>query len=60
MEWCLNEHGNPKNTRIQGWTRRVVRGGSWDGSEGLTSAIFRLWDFPERWDNNIGFRLCRP
>jgi formylglycine-generating enzyme required for sulfatase activity len=40
-EWCLNTYDNPSQTTLSGDVRRVLRGGSWDGSRDLARAAFR-------------------
>jgi hypothetical protein len=56
-EWCLNEFDDPGRTGTAGSARRVVRGGSWDGSSDYCRASFRSRNSPvDRYDS-LGFRL---
>jgi formylglycine-generating enzyme required for sulfatase activity len=55
-EWCLNEYDKPQNVTISGYSRRVVRGGSWSSYQAHARAAYRNYDTP---DNLIvGFRLA--
>jgi formylglycine-generating enzyme required for sulfatase activity len=60
-EWCLNAFENPDDTNLPGSQedRRVLRGGSWDGSQASARSAFRSRYYPFIRLNFIGFRvLC--
>ncbi|NPA92800.1 MAG: SUMF1/EgtB/PvdO family nonheme iron enzyme, partial [Chloroflexi bacterium] len=43
--------------RLDGPSRRVVRGGSWNFNRRFARAAFRHWDVPSFFYFNIGFRV---
>ncbi len=45
-EWCLNEYGNPEETKLSGDSRRVVRGGSWFDNRDYARAASRGFRAP--------------
>ena len=58
-EWCLNEHDHPQRTGLSGTARRVVRGGSWNGTQGNARASHRNDNAPDNRNNNVGLRVVR-
>lgn len=60
-EWCLNKYDMPIEIAVDDTeARRVLRGGSWDGSYDFARAVYRLSYDPFSRDFSFGFRLCRP
>jgi formylglycine-generating enzyme required for sulfatase activity len=57
MEWCLNRYDSPKDVRLGGDARRVVRGGSWGGDHEGARCAFRLHYHPVVRDDYLGFRV---
>jgi formylglycine-generating enzyme required for sulfatase activity len=57
-EWCLNEYDNPGQIKLTGESRRVVRGGSWDGSLPYARAACRNSSAPASRDFSLGVRLA--
>jgi formylglycine-generating enzyme required for sulfatase activity len=60
-EWCLNKYKRPNVTvsREDDFAERVVRGGSWAGSQGFARSAFRSGFVPDGRGGDIGFRvLC--
>ena len=61
-EWCLNGYENPEQPKalhIDKGGLRVLRGGSWDNGPGRLRASYRLWDFSDTRNYNLGFRLAQ-
>ncbi|PZN73048.1 MAG: hypothetical protein DM484_23385, partial [Candidatus Methylumidiphilus alinenensis] len=57
-EWCLNQYDQPKQTKVGGEARRVLRGGSWFYDQGLARCAYRSYGGdPDHRDDNVGFRL---
>jgi len=56
-EWCLNEYENPERVEAGGREARVLRGGSWGGSQGVARAGYRVSYDPGSRDGDIGFRV---
>jgi formylglycine-generating enzyme required for sulfatase activity len=57
-EWCSNSYDKPD--RIDAFThddRRVVRGGSWNNSQGYARAAFRDHNSPDDRSSLLGFRV---
>jgi formylglycine-generating enzyme required for sulfatase activity len=60
-EWCLNKYDNPNVTTVDdSGERRVVRGGSWFDSRGLSGTMCRGWYVPADRAFTGGFRVVRP
>jgi len=66
-EWCEDiyaDNAYSKNSRnnpiyIGGGTRRVCRGGGWDGTPRVVRSAYRYGDYPDCRYNYLGFRLMR-
>jgi hypothetical protein len=56
-EWCLNEYSSPENTQYEGTKIRVLRGGSWSGSDDAARAASRSSFNPDRRGKGLGFRV---
>jgi formylglycine-generating enzyme required for sulfatase activity len=56
-DWCLNEHDRPERTAPGGSESRVVRGGSWDGSQDDARAAYRSNGAPDCRGAGVGFRV---
>jgi len=56
-EWCLNEHGKPENTSLDGDRARALRGGSWVQPGHFCRSSFRYRNGPGARDDSVGFRL---
>jgi formylglycine-generating enzyme required for sulfatase activity len=56
-EWCLNEHGNPKQAEVSGKESRAVRGGCWYGGRDYARCAYRDYYHPDNRVDLIGFRL---
>jgi formylglycine-generating enzyme required for sulfatase activity len=59
-EWCLNTYEEPANTQKVGSFARVVRGGSWDVSQGIARASYRYYGSPDSRYYSFGFRVSPP
>jgi len=57
-EWCLNKYDKADEVTVGGEGRRVLRGGSWVGSQVGCRAAVRGWSDPLNRHDSIGFRLC--
>ncbi len=62
-EWCADGKRDYEAAVVadpvgQG-SRRVIRGGSWDGRARSVRAAYRGWDDPGYRNDNLGFRLIR-
>lgn len=60
VEWCKNKYNKPEDAQLDNsgyW--RVVRGGSWYGTQNLARAASRDFHHPSVRDYNFGFRLVR-
>ncbi len=55
-EWCLTDY-YAGNIEPEGTDVRVLRGGSWDGNSQNARAAFRLRNYPDLRNFNIGLRL---
>jgi len=56
-EWCLNQYDQPKQTKVGGEARRVLRGGSWYYNLDFARCAARNNSVPDNRSNFIGFRL---
>ena len=56
-EWCLNEYHKAERTQREGTESRVLRGGSWNGSQVSARAGCRNSFHPDGRLNNVGFRV---
>ena len=56
-EWCLNEYDNPERVQEAGDERRVLRGGSWNSSDGLAAAVARFGNSPSAFSAFNGLRV---
>ncbi len=56
-DWCLNEYAKPKRVQAGGTESRVLRGGSWNGSQDNARAGSRGSSPPDFRYYNIGFRV---
>ena len=56
-EWCLNQYDQPKQTKVGGEARRVLRGGSWNNHQDNARCAVRDYSFPGDRDSNYGFRV---
>ena len=56
-EWCMNSHDKPRVLTPDRKVGRVLRGGSWDDSQGFARASSRDRHVPGDRDNRIGFRV---
>jgi len=66
FEWCWDWNGTYHETPTtdpvgaSSGANRVIRGGSWSCNAGNTRCAYRLNNYPNGRDNNVGFRLARP
>ncbi|OQZ00166.1 MAG: hypothetical protein B6D35_07610 [Candidatus Brocadia sp. UTAMX2] len=64
-EWCYDWYGNYPNIEqknpagLSGGSRRVVRGGGWNGLASHCRATNRIYDSPDVRYNGLGFRFAR-
>ena len=59
-EWCQNKYGDPADNGIDSSnSNRVLRGGSWVGSEYFARAAYRDFERPFYRDDFVGFRVVR-
>ncbi len=61
-EWCRTQFEESyeacqNNNTIEGYARRVLRGGAFDGNQRLVRCAVRLWDAPDGGRGNFGFRV---
>jgi hypothetical protein len=56
-EWCLNEYKAPDNPQISGREMRVLRGGSWLGSQDGARVTTRDYHPPNVRGSGRGFRI---
>ena len=64
-EWCNTQwtekgyksYSKNENNEVQGEARRVVRGGSFGGSEKLVRCAFRHWFYQNNRSHDLGFRV---
>jgi formylglycine-generating enzyme required for sulfatase activity len=56
-EWCRNQYDDPRQTAEGGTRFRVVRGGAWDGNQGVARADYRGGNYPDGRDVDLGFRV---
>jgi len=56
-EWCLNEYENPERVEAGGREARVLRGGSWFGSQEGARADSRSGFDPGYRYGDVGFRV---
>ncbi len=56
-EWCLNQYDQPKQTKVGGEARRVLRGGSWYGDRASARCASRYNYDPDYRIYYVGFRL---
>jgi Sulfatase-modifying factor enzyme 1/Novel STAND NTPase 1 len=63
-EWCLNKYGEPgtpESLRMDNDNdgQRVLRGGSWGNEPEYLRTYYRNWNYFDKRDNYIGFRLAQ-
>ena len=56
-EWCLNQYDQPKQTKVGGEARRVLRGGSWNNHQDNARCAVRDYSFPGGRSHGLGFRV---
>lgn len=58
-QWCLNKLDKPEvsKSRAFDFDRRVLRGGSWGGSQDYARSATRGKQGPHNRNDNLGFRV---